>query len=238
MRTTLSSSSSSGGAIFNGGTLTFSSNGDITRLDAYAVVEMGDGWQSLTSMGCGWHSFDLRREYQDGRRVQAEGVDGTSFNLMEEVNYTMSAGEKGSLQPFFAMEMSVNHLDGFDEEGAGNASLHGESRSAWAMDLTLEARYRYRFAALEKVPEATLGVEAGVVASVGDTMTEPDLNYRGAPEQKFTVSSAERNRWGYQISAMLTLPVAAETAVFVGGGAVLRGDSHQTNAQMGVRVNF
>lgn len=211
---------------------------DATRLDLYAVADFAPGWQSVTSVGVGFHSFDLRRRYLDGRMVSADGVDGSSFNFMEEVNYTFSLDEASSLQPFAAVQMSVNHIDSYDESGAGNASLHGDSRHAWATDITLGARYLYSFDAMASAPRATLGVQAGVVASVGDTTADLALHFQGAPGEAFVTRSANRNRWGYNIGASLTLPVTAETAFFAAGGVVLRGDSSEANAQLGLRVRF
>lgn len=211
---------------------------DAERFDLYASIGFGKGWQSVTSVGAGFHRFDLRRRFLGGGTVRADGVDGTSFNLMEEINYTVRMDERHSLQPFLAMQMSVNHLDSFDETGAGNASLHGESRKAWATDITLGARYLYSFTAVSKAPAATLGIQAGVVASVGDTTDGLTLNFQGAPGETFDISSARRNRWGGHLGATLVLPVTADTAVYAAGGFILRGDSSEAEAQAGIRIQF
>lgn len=212
---------------------------DAERFDLYASIGFGKGWQSVMSVGAGFHRFDMRRRFLGGGgTVRADGVDGTSFNLMEEINYTVRMDERHSLQPFLTMQMSVNHLDSFDETGAGNASLHGESRNAWATDITLGARYLYSFTAVSKAPAATLGIQAGVVASVGDTTDGLTLNFQGAPGETFDVSSARRNRWGGHLGASLALPVTTDTAVYAAGGFILRGDSSEAEAQAGIRLQF
>ncbi len=212
---------------------------DAMRIDLYAVAGAGKGWQSITSVGVGFHSFDLRRRYLDGRMATADGVDGFSFNAMEEVNYTIAMNSQSRLQPFFSVQTSVNSIDSFTESGAGNASLQGESRDAWATDLTLGARYLRSMGVLSHAPAATLSLQAGVVASVGDVDADLPLRFQGAPEgDAFMARAARHNRWGFQMEASLTLPMSEDVALFAAGGTVLRGDSSEANAQLGVKVKF
>ncbi len=90
---------------------------EMAHVDLYAVADSDKGWQSVTSVGVGFHSFDFRRHYLDGRMATADGVDGFSFNAMEEVNYTFEVSEQTRLQPFFAVQTSVNRIDSFSESG-------------------------------------------------------------------------------------------------------------------------
>lgn len=212
---------------------------ETAHVDLYAVAGSGKGWQSVTSVGVGFHSFDFRRHYLDGRMATADGVDGFSFNAMEEVNYTFEVSEQTRLQPFLAVQTSVNRIDSFSESGAGNASLQGESRDAWATDLTLGARYLSRFSAISHAQDATLSLQAGVTASVGDVTADLPLRFQGAAEEAaFIARSARGNRWGCNVEASLSLPVTEDMAVFAAGGAILRGDLSEANAQLGVRISF
>lgn len=211
---------------------------DASRLDLYTVATIAKGWQSITSLGAGFHRFDLRRRTLGGGMATADGVHSTSFNMMEEINYTLPWKGQGSLQPFFALQMSINNIESFDESGAGTASLHGDSRHAWATDLTWGARYLYTFAALKQAPAATLALQAGVVASVGDTTADLNLHFQGAPQTGFVTRAANRNRWGYTIGASLSLPVKDDIALYAAASAVLRGDSSEANAQIGIRLHF
>lgn len=211
---------------------------DASRLDLYTVATIAKGWQSITSLGAGFHRFDLRRRTLGGGMATADGVRGTSFNMMEEINYTLPWNGQGSLQPFFALQMSINNIESFDESGAGTASLQGDSRHAWATDLTWGARYLYTFAALKQAPAATLALQAGVVASVGDTTADLNLHFQGAPQTGFVTRAANRNRWGYTLGASLSLPVKEDIALYAAASAVLRGDSSEANAQIGIRLHF
>lgn len=208
------------------------------HFDVYVVAGFRKNWQSVTSAGIGCHSFDFRRSLPSGASAAADDVSGLSFNFLQEVNYTFALGGRGGIQPFLAVVSSLNQLDSFTERGAGNASLHGSGRHAWATDLMLGARSFCHFAAVGGAPDATASFQAGGVASVGDTTADLAMHFTGAPANGFTVGSASRNRWGCHLGASLDVPVSERAAAYVSAGAVLRGDSAEANAQVGMRFVF
>lgn len=206
-----------------------------THVDFYVVAGLGNGWQSVTSLGAGLHEFSATRHLPGGYRAKSS-VNGASFNMQEELSCTFSLDESSSLQPFFQLETSANGINAFEETGAGSASLRGDSRSAWATEITLGARYVQSFDA--SAGKGYFSVQTGVTMSVGDTTADLDLYFVGASEKRFRVSTADRNRWGYNLGVGLFLPMSASTAVTASAGTVLRGDSGETSASVGVRISF
>ena len=64
------------------------------------------------------------------------------------------------------------------------------------------------------------------------------LRFAGARKHGYTQSGAERDRWGYNLGATLHLPISETAAVNMGGEAILRGDSNEWNANVGVQYAF
>ncbi len=208
---------------------------DNQHLDAYHFMRRGH-WENRVSVGVGLHEHDLARRGYTGTMASAT-ADGTSFNFMEEISYRLPVTESLTLRPFFAIESSVNHIDGFAESGS-SLSLVGDAQDAWATDLTLGVSAEKRFAVLERAPRATAELHAGITASVGDTTSDLRMHFAGAPGHSFEQSSAARNRWGMNLGAGVNVPVSQFTSLYANAEALLRGDSSSLDAQLGVHVNF
>lgn len=209
---------------------------DTARVDFYAVADLGRGWQSVTSVGIGAHSFDLTRNLPGGYHTLTS-MDGISLNVLEEISYTIRVNEANSVQPFFAVESSINNIDSFTEQGASTASLAGGSQSAWAMDVTVGARFIHTFTTYSGLT-GSVNLQAGFIASLGDTSSELNLHFVGAPKTSFSVSTADRNHLGYNLSAGVLVPVTKHTSISISAGAIMRGDSEEASASVGVRVKF
>lgn len=205
---------------------------DTNRVDLYVVGNFASGWQSITTLGFGAHDFRATRALTDSVSARSQ-TEGSSINMQQEFAYTAKLNENNSLQPFFAVQSSVNFINGFHERGAGTASLVGSRRDAWATDLLLGARFIHSVA-----NSVSVSLQTGIVASVGDTSSDLTLRFAGAPGVGFKSTAAHRNRWGYNVSAAVSVPVGANTAVTASAGTVLRGDSNETSASVGVRVAF
>ncbi len=210
---------------------------DSQMLDAYYVGAFGR-WMNRTSIGVGFHQHDLERRMGNGMAPSADGVSGTSFNFMEEISYYIPVSDTATLRPFFAIESSVNNIDGFAETGASTLSLMGDSQDAWATDITLGLGYEQSFAALSNAPLASFNCHAGVTASVGDTTSDLRLRFSGNPRHAYEQSSADRDRWGLNLGAGVSVPVTRFTTIFATAETILRGDSTSFDAQLGVRWNF
>lgn len=208
---------------------------DDTRADIYLVARVNQKWQSMTSVGFALHEYDINRPVTAYRRAHSS-VDGSSVNFMQEVSYTARLSEKSALQPFFTIESSYNSIDSFSEGGAGTASLIGDSRHAWATDLTLGARYMHSFRSAGA--EGQFRVQAGVVASIGDTTADLNLRFAGAPGVSFKATSASQDRIGYNLGASLLLPVSESTAITASADAILRSNSEEYGVSVGIRTRF
>ncbi|MBR1978976.1 MAG: autotransporter outer membrane beta-barrel domain-containing protein, partial [Akkermansia sp.] len=209
---------------------------EATRLDAYVRYEDG-GWRIMGAFGMGEHRYDLRRRFSNGVAAEAENLDGSSVNMMAELAYSLHLAEQHTLQPFFVVESSYNKIDAFVEDGAGSASLRGADRTAWATDVTLGVRYVYGFAAVSGAPAASLTLHSGVVGSVGDTTADLNLRFCGADTQ-YVQRGADNNRWGYNVGMNVFVPLNDTMSVFGSAESILRGDTTQFDAQIGVRVAF
>ncbi|MDO4222351.1 MAG: autotransporter outer membrane beta-barrel domain-containing protein [Akkermansia sp.] len=204
--------------------------------DVYAQYRKGN-WRSITALGMGIHSFDLKRGA--GPAVaKANNVKGYSLNFTEEVSYDWKVNEKTTIQPFAALDLNWNTIKAFTDGDLGALNIHVKKQDALAADLTLGGRYIRDFALLTNVPDATWYAQLGVVVSMGKTDCDMDCNFVGTPDSVFTVKAAERDRVGLDLGTGITIPVKDNWAIFANAEAILRGDSHNINAQIGVQVAF
>ncbi len=205
---------------------------DVIREDLYLVANLGR-LRSTTTVGLGQHEIDMRRA-----GATSQDVSGNSVNLSEELAVTLNRSEKHSFESFFAVESSYNHIDGFSEGGADSAALNVDAHEAFATDLSLGLRANFLLPMVSGAPSAVFSVQGAAITSVGDTVTDVTMRYAGAPDSSYSVRSAKRNRWGYSAGASLTVPVTPNAAVFGSSEAILRGDSHEVTATVGVKLTF
>ncbi len=204
---------------------------DVIREDLYLVANLGR-LRSTTTVGLGQHEIDMRRA-----GASSQDVSGNSVNLSEELAVTLNRSEKHSFESFFAVESSYNRIDGFSEGGANPAALNVDAHEAFATDLSLGLRANFLFPVVSGAPLAVFSVQGAAITSVGDTVTDVTMRYAGASDS-YNVRSAKRNRWGYSAGASLTVPVSPNAAIFGSSEAILRGDSHEVTATLGVKLNF
>jgi hypothetical protein len=172
-----------------------------------------------------------------GNAVSAQ-TDGYTVNFMHESAYAMALNESSSVQFFGAVESSMGKLDAFQEKGADTASLQVRSQDAWMTTLSAGARYHYNFAVVNAAPAATLSLQTGLEYKLGDTESEVEMSFSGARSHAFRQGGNKRDCFGYNVGASLHVPVSARAAVYASGDAVLRGDSSEVNANLGVQMAF
>ena len=204
--------------------------------DVYAQFRKGN-WRSITALGMGIHSFDLKRGL-GSLSAKANNVKGYSLNFTEEVSYDWKVSDKTTIQPFAALDLNWNTIKSFTDGDVGSMNMHVKRQRALAADLTVGGRYIRDFALLRNVPDATWYAQLGVTVSMGQRDCDMDCNFVGAPDAPFTIYAAKRDRVGLDLGAGITIPVTDRWAVFANGEAILRGDSHNINAQIGVQVAF
>ena len=206
-------------------------------MDVYATVHKGN-WRSITGIGLGLHNFDVKRGMNGNVWAKADDVKGTAINITEEVAYDYHYSDKTVLQPYVAIDMNINRIDEFTDTGLGSANLHCRRQSAFATDITIGGRYIHDFSLVRNAPDATWTAQLGVTASVGDTTADLDLNFVGAPDKRFIITTPKRDVVGLNVGTGLTVPVSEHTAIYGGVQAIIRGDSHSFDANLGVRYAF
>lgn len=204
--------------------------------DVYAQLRKGN-WRSITAVGMGIHSFDVNRGL-GSLSAKANNVKGYSLNFTEEVSYDWKVNGKTTIQPFAALDLNWNTIKSFTDGDVGSMNMHVKRQRALAADLTVGGRYIRDFALLRNVPDATWYFQAGVTVSLGQRDCDMECNFVGAPDAPFTIYAAKRDRVGLDLGAGITVPVTERCAIFANGEAILRGDSHNINAQIGVQVAF
>ncbi len=204
--------------------------------DVYAQLRKGN-WRSITALGMGIHSFDLKRGL-GSISAKANNVKGYSLNITEEVSYDWKVNDKTTIQPFAALDLNWNTIKSFTDGDVGSMNMHVKRQRALAADLTVGGRYIRDFALLRNVPDATWYAQLGVTVSLGQRDCDMECNFVGAPNTPFTIYAAKRDRVGLNLGTGITIPVTERCAIFANGEAILRGDSHNINAQIGVQVAF
>lgn len=210
-------------------------NQDSLNADVYADYR-SNGWRSLTSFGVGLHCFDLSRCQPDMHARSTAETDGLSLNFMQEISYRMQLEEGSYLQAFLSIDSSWNRIDSFSESGA--LSLSVQEQDAWATEVSLGLRYSSRFHVLPEAPPALWSLQTGAVASVGDTTADTTTSFTAIPGYSFLQSSADRGRWGWSIGSSLALPLSDRAALFGSAEGILRSDTTQFEAQIGLRYSF
>ena len=209
--------------------------------DVYAQVRKGN-WRSITALGMGIHNFKVERGGFDGIYAKKDHVRGLSLNISEEVTYDWKVNEKTTIQPFAAVDLNWNRIKAFTDSLADPSQqalgVHVAKQDAFVAEFTVGGRYIRDFALLRNVPDATWYAQLGVNVTAGDVDSDLECNFVGSPDQHFAVSAAERDRVGLDLGTGITIPVTESCAIYANGEAILRGDSHNINAQLGVQVAF
>ena len=208
---------------------------DAVRLDLYGVGNFGNGWQGMMSVGVGKHEYSIRRQLPTGREVSASPT-GFSVNVQQEVSYTKKLNEQSMLQPYVSLEMSANVINAFTEEGGGSASLESHDSATSAVDLTVGARYIRRFQSAGRTGSVSL--QAAIVASLGESATEMELNYAGSPENRFTVGAASTDAVGINLGASVQVPVSKNATIIGTANGIMRSGAEEMGASVGLRVSF
>lgn len=197
---------------------------DNTRFDLYALYGC-HGWSFATSIGLGIHDHELKR------RLAHTRADGYAFNFMQDAAYTVLKNDKNTLQIFGTVETGRNHMCRFND-----GLLSGAAQNAWATDVTMGTRYSRTLPSVcNNAPAGVFTAQTGVTASIGDVQSELDLSMHG---YTYRQESAKRNRWGWNLSAGVDVPVHSNVSVYGAAEAILRGDSQRMEGQIGVRVAF
>lgn len=209
---------------------------DSLRLDFYSVVAFDARWSNILSLGFGMHEFNITRSLPGGYTASSS-PEGYSVNFQDEISYTWKINEQNSIQPFAAVEVSANVLPAFSESGAGSASLESYNCFFTAVDISLGARYIRSFRAASG-RTGQVSVQAAIVMRQVEGDSEMELNFAGAPEQRFKVDAATTDSMGFNLGASVLYPISKHAAVTASANAILRGGAEETGASVGLRLSF
>ena len=209
---------------------------DSLRLDFYSVVAFDARWSNILSLGFGMHEFNITRSLPGGYTASSS-PEGYSVNFQDEISYTWKINEQNSIQPFAAVEVSANVLPAFSESGAGSASLESYNCFSTAVDISLGARYIRSFRAASG-RTGQVSVQAAIVMRQVEGDSEMELNFAGAPEQRFKVDAATTDSMGFNLGASVLYPISKHAAVTASANAILRGGAEETGASVGLRLSF
>ena len=210
-------------------------DGSGKQVDFYVVCNFGK-LRSVTTAGIASYSYDARRDVMGVATANVGDMSGYAINMQQEFSYTMYSNARNTFSPFVSIESSINNMDSFTEKGAGQLSLVGESREAWATDVTMGARFIHSFDTNHG--RGSVMLQAAAVTAIGDLTADLDVRFVGAPDTGFTVASSTPGRWGYNLSAAFTMPISKSSAIFGSAAATMRSGSQEVNLSAGVRTHF
>ena len=202
-----------------------------THLDAYAVYADAD-WQFMLSAGVAMHEFSLSRRTHTGHSRTVDGVSGSAVSFCAELSRRRQMNETSSIQPFAALQCTSAVVDPFCESGS-TAALCAEEQKAALAELSLGIRCESTLA-----ETLILGVQAAMTVTQGDTETELDMHFAGAPGQSFRLSSGERDVLGARLGCSLTLPVSRACMLQGSASVHIQGSHQYLNSQVGVILYF
>ena len=204
--------------------------------DVYAQYRKGN-WRSLTAVGMGIHNFKVERSIY-GVTAKKNHVRGLSLNISEEITYDWKVNEKTTIQPFAAVDLNWNRISAFTDGDIGALNMHVGKQTAFIAEFTVGGRYIRDFACVTDAPDATWYFQLGVAVTAGDVDSDMDCNFVGLPDKHFTIKASERDRVGLDLGTGITIPVTQHWAVYGNAEIILRGDSHNLNAQLGAQYAF
>ena len=199
------------------------------------------GWTHTFVGSVGKMEASLERTVAAGRvKYETEGdTDGQSFGLLYEAGYVIPVNESGStcVQPVFNVMLRHSEVDGYTEQGAGDASLEVDSQSMTTVTLGLGARLQTVTG--EDLFNRTSVFETRLLGKVhlGDRSSEADVSLPDT-DCSVAVESAEQGALGLELGAGIIVPLSDTGAIFVDGSVEINSGYNNLNATLGYRLNF
>lgn len=202
-----------------------------THLSGYALYA-NQGWRFHFALGMGMHEFSLSRRLADGNIRKVEGVSGSSVNYGAAIARSFVLSSDSALQVFLALQSSTAQVDSFNESDS-TASLLADEQQATLNELSLGLRYETTLA-----ESLHLGLHTAITATFGDTASELDMHFSGAPEHEFRLKSDERESLGGRLGLSLALPISPGASIHASSDLHLQGCAHSLNSQVGIILHF
>jgi uncharacterized protein with beta-barrel porin domain len=144
----------------------------------------------------------------------------------------ITLSEHSALQPFAAFISTTAEMDTFCESGS-TAALQADAQQASLTELNLGVRYERTL-----TDWCRLGLHAALSATQGDTETELDLRFAGAPSESFRVYSGERSALGGRFGASLQLPISPACTFHAASSIQWQSNSTYLDSQVGIILHF
>lgn len=202
-----------------------------THLQAYALYTDND-WRFLLAAGIGMHEFSLSRHTHSGSESSVEGVSGQVLQFCAELSRRIPLGQSSSLHPFVAFHSTAAEMDAFCESGS-TAALQVDEQQASLTELNLGMRYECTLA-----DWCMLGFHAALTATQGDTETELDLRFAGAPAEGFRVYSGERDALGGRFGASLQFAISPSCTLHAASAIQWQSSASYLDSQVGITLHF
>lgn len=202
-----------------------------THMQAYALYTDND-WRFLLAAGIGMHEFSLNRHTHSGTMASVEGISGHAAQFCAELSRHITLSEHSALQPFAAFISTTAEMDAFCESGS-TAALQADAQQASLTELNLGVRYEHAL-----TDWCRLGLHAALSATQGDTETELDLRFAGAPSESFRVYSSERSALGGRFGASLQLPISPACTLHAASAIQWQSNSTYLDSQVGIILHF
>ncbi len=190
----------------------------------------------------GMHSSSMERTVNyagDCYKTQGD-ADGMSYGFLYEVARTYALNENASAcwQPVLNLSYRHTGVDGYSEMGSDAALTFGEQ----SLDvLTLGIGARMQAVVGESVYNRSSIFEARALAKFdsGDTESELETGLLRSAAAPGTIRSAERDAFGVELGAGLTVPMGLKSgAFFIDASVEFRGSYTNMNGTLGYRFNF
>ncbi len=167
-------------------------------------------------------------------------TNGAGFGAAYELAYDISLNEQKSslLQPLIGLSVITTKMDGYNENGAGDAGLHVGEQKSTLTTLTAGARFVSQCGEQTFSRAAVLEIRANVAVDMGDRRSEADVSFLGDRGYSGRVRSAETGVVGAQLGASVSIPVDRDTLLYVNGEADLRSGSNSWSVGGGVSIAF
>lgn len=202
-----------------------------THLTGYALYSDKD-WRFTFAAGMGMHEFSLSRRLRSGKCCETDAVSGNSVNFCAEIARRIPLSQKSTLTPYLALQSTTAKVDSFSESG-GTDALQVDSQQISLTELSLGARYETRVA-----NKLQLGLHGALTVTQGNTETDTDINFAGAPEQPFRVFADKRDTLGARLGLTMALPLKQNLSLHAATSLHLHSNSHYLDSQIGIILHF
>ncbi len=206
---------------------------DSYYLSAAAYHQSGN-WvhQGLVSAGLLDASLHRSVTHASGGYNTTGSTDGYSLGIMYELGYEIELRENTTLIPVINAALMHGSLDGYTEAGSDAALRVNEVENTYAT-FGLGARLSTR---------SSTGIQTSLRALIkidaGSRQQGADIGLRDIAGTHTTIHGQDAGALGGELGLGVSVPVSAQSSVFLNTMAEIRRDQHSFNGSVGYRLSF